>query len=87
MFTKTSTTTVEEAVKKLKRKIVPFARHCYVRIQHIDHAERKYNLPLDAIIIQEDFSDNYTCKHQDGIQAVHCKSQLVILFTVVVWYR
>ena len=42
-------------------------------------------LQLEEAIVQVDFAENYSCKHQDEIQSAHWNQQLITLFTVAVW--
>ncbi|PFX27318.1 Sentrin-specific protease 1 [Stylophora pistillata] len=47
--------------------------------------ERKSNLQLGEAIVQVDFAENYSCKHQDEVQSAHWNQQQITLFTVAVW--
>lgn len=42
-------------------------------------------LQLEEAIVQVDFAENYSCKHQDKIQSAHWNQQLITLFTIAVW--
>ena len=59
----------------IERKQVLFFEECIAQLQ-----------PHEAVV-QVDFAENYTCLHQDEIQAAHWGQLQVTLFTVAVWAK
>lgn len=65
-----------------------FSKQCYHALkQRRALAQLKTNLAPNSIIIHEDFSENYACKHQSEIMYAHWKTQQVTVFTAIAWYR
>ena len=81
-------TDVSSALDDLMSQLEPFARHVYNTYrQHAEMKKLKETLPPGHIIIHEDFSENYTLKHQGEIMAAHWNSDSCTLFTIIVYYR
>ena len=67
-----------------------FLEHCYIKRQQaaMYQEERKAaESHLTRALLQVDFSENYTCQHQDEIQSAHWQQSQVSLFTAAVWYN
>ena len=78
--------TVDEAIQSLKDQMPYFLQHVYVkRQQSAFFDEKKANLTQNEALVQVDFAENYTCKHQDEVQSAHWHQQKITLFTVAVW--
>ena len=78
--------TVEEAFDALSKKLPGFLDHVYVKRKQSRFFEEKIsNLKPNEAAVQVDFSENYTCAHQDEIQAAHWDQSQVTIFPVVVW--
>lgn len=80
--------TVEDALFSLHEKMPAFLDHVFVkRKQSKFFEEKKSTLQPDEAIIQVDFSENYTCLHQDEIQSAHWHKEQVTIFPVVIWSK
>ena len=78
--------TVEDAIQSLEDQMPYFLQHVYVkRQQSAFFHEKKANLSQHEAIVQVDFAENYTCRHQDEVQSAHWHQKQVTLFTVAVW--
>ena len=65
-----------------------FLNHTYIKRQQSEVFKCAWeNVWPDETSIQIDFSQNYTCKEQNKIQAVHWNNRQVSVFTVVASFR
>lgn len=77
---------------QLKMHCFPFMKRClpswimYLLKGNKASSLKKKNQPNEAII-QVDFSENYTCLHQDEIQSAHWHKEQVTIFPVVIWSK
>ena len=79
---------VNDVIKRFTDVLKSLANHEYRKNRQLGEiAALKADLSADHIIIQEDFSENYTCKQQVEIQSVYYSTTSVTLFTAVVWYK
>lgn len=79
---------VDDVIKALKRKMPEFLTHTFVKRNQSEFFEKKKaNIPGNEAIVQIDFSENYTCRHQDEVQAAHWDQEQVTIFPVVVWTK
>jgi hypothetical protein len=78
--------TLKEALEALQKKLPSFLDHVFVkRKQSAFFEEKKSHLHHDEAVIQVDFAENYSCFHQDEVQAAHWNKNQVTIFPVVVW--
>ena len=78
--------TVDEAIQSLEDQMPYFLQHVYVKRQQSAFFDgKKENLTQSEALVQVDFAENYTCKHQDEVQSAHWHQQQITLFTVAVW--
>ena len=78
--------TVDEAIKSLEDQMPYILQHVYVKRQQSAFFDaKKANLTQSEALVQVDFAENYTCKHQDEVQSAHWHQQQITLFTVAVW--
>ncbi|KAJ8726803.1 hypothetical protein PYW08_015200 [Mythimna loreyi] len=82
------TGTVTELIKKFIKDLITFKIH-YFNKNYQYKAYRKYieNLDNDAVVIVCDFSENYTCKLSEEIQAVHFQTNQITLHTSVLYQK
>lgn len=79
---------VEDAINSLNNKMPAFLDHVFVKRKQSQFFEKKIsNLGSNEAAIQIDFSENYTCGHQDEIQAAHWDQSQVTIFPVVIWTK
>ena len=82
------TKSLADALTDLKSQLEPFARHVHdARRQHAELKHLKKNIMPGEIILHEDFSENYTLKHQHEIMQAHWSTHSVTVFTAIVFYR
>lgn len=77
------------AIKELETLIKPFFLHTHnIEAQHITMKNLKENLSVSEVIIHVDFSENYSLKYAEEIQAFHFggSRQHVSLHTSVIYY-
>ena len=78
--------TINDVFISLRSKLPNFLEHVFVKRKQSSYfEERKSNLQVEEAIVQVDFAENYSCKHQDEIQSPHWNQQQITLFTVAVW--
>ena len=78
--------TLEDALCMLKEQLPFFLKHVYIKREQAKYFESKIeNLQEDEAVVQVDFSENYTCKHQDEIQTAHWSQEQVTIFPVAIW--
>jgi hypothetical protein len=68
----------------LQEKIVPFALHSFVKRQQSAGFRADRERP-GVMVLQMDFSENYTIKFQDEIQTMHWVNEQLSVFTCVSW--
>ena len=74
-------------IDELMEQVRPLSRHVYnVWRQHAELKDLKRRLQPGKIIIHEDFSENYSLKHQGEIQSAHWSNDSCTIFTAVVYY-
>ena len=88
---------VEGCKEDLKNHIIsltgPFMEHCYTKKEQAKpyQQQRENAIKFDsdpyAVLIQVDFSENYTCIAQDEIQSFHWKQDQVSLLTCAMWHN
>jgi len=80
--------TVEEALHSLQSKMPSFLEHVFVKRKQAEFFEKRTaQMQPDEAVVQVDFAENYTCQHQDEVQAAHWSQQQVTLFTVAIWTK
>ena len=78
--------TINDVFISLRSKLPNFLEHVFVKRKQSSYfEERKSTLQLEEAIVQVNFPENYSCKHQDEIQSAHWNQQQITLFTVAVW--
>ena len=79
--------TVENVLELLRSKMRPFLNHVFIkRIQSTHFKQMKENLPVGTLLIQIDFSENYSHKVQDEIQSVYWDTKSSSLYTAMIYY-
>lgn len=72
-----------DIVQKVRSKLPEFKWHCFIKDRQSEVFE---SLREDgAAVLQVDFSENFTCAHQDEIQAAHWQPNQITLFPAVYW--
>ena len=67
--------------------IPQFLQHCYTkREQSKVYKQQRANMDPHQALIQVDFSENFTCGHQDKIQSAHWHQNQISLFTAAIWH-
>ena len=80
--------TISNVVESLQQKLPTFLEHVYIKTQQSKYFDEKLaNLSEKEAVVQVDFAENYTCKHQDEIQTAHWNQEQVTIFTVAVWIK
>jgi len=86
MLKLTNEGTVEEAPSHLGDKMPSFLENLSIkRKQHQFFEDCISQLGPEEAVVQGDFTENYTCCHQDEIQAAHWSQGQITLFTAAVW--
>jgi hypothetical protein len=66
--------------------LTPFLKHHYIKMkQSSAYQHYKANASPQSALLQVDFAENFTCKHQDEIQAGHWLQSQVSIFTACLW--
>ena len=80
--------TIGDAVESLQEKLPSFLEHVFIKRQQSKlFGERLAKLGPSEAVIQVDFAENYTCKHQDEPQSAHWNQEQVTLFTLAIWTK
>ena len=80
--------TVSDCVEQLSDHLPQFLNHVYVkRRQSQTFKSFRENVGNNEVVIQIDFSENYTCREQDEIQAAHWNNRQISIFTAVAWFK
>ena len=83
-----NTLTKEEMVNHFENQMQEFDQHVkrlntqYNQIRHL-----KENLPAQNMILQMNFSENYSCKSLDEVQSAYCNKTSVTLHPAVPYYH
>ena len=78
--------TINHVFISLRSKLPNFLEHVFVKRKQSSYfEERKSNLQPEEAIVQVDFAENYSCKHQNEIHSAHWNQQQITLFTAAVW--
>lgn len=78
---------VNEALYVLESQLVYFLWHVYIKrtqTTYFDNLQK--NLPLETLLMQIDFSENYTHTYQDEIQSAHWENKSFTLYTAMIYY-
>lgn len=87
-----STGSYSDAHKYVADLVPKFLQHCYIKRQQATSYKELHSLvlsddfPKDVALIQVDFSENYTCVHQDEVQSAHWHQSQVSLFTAAAYH-
>ena len=68
----------------MKSKISHFRQHTFIKSQQSDCYEF-YKAIINTLVLHIDFSENYTMRFQDEVQAIHWINVQLIIFTCVSW--
>ena len=80
--------TIGDAVESLQGTLPSFLEHVFIKRQQSKlFGERLAKLGPSEAVIQVDFAENYTCKHQDEPQSAHWNQEQVTLFTLAIWTK
>ncbi|CAF1292332.1 unnamed protein product [Adineta steineri] len=78
--------TVEQCVKLLFSQVESFLLHVFIKRQQSAYFEESKSTSDDTkIVVQVDFSENYSIKEQDEIQSAHWSSKSISIFTAYAW--
>ena len=79
---------LDEAVDCLTQKVEELAVHEYGENRQLGEISYlKQNLQEGHVVLQEDCSENFTCKQRVKIQSAYYATIMVTLFTAVAWYK
>lgn len=82
---------VENLISILEIKLKKFLYHSFVNKQQTNAYNKckdlSTHLSSDTVMVQMDFSENYSCVYQDEVSSAHWKTTSVTLFTVMIWFR
>ena len=68
--------------------ILQFREHMrLVNNQYVEIRKLKENLPLNHVVAQLDFSENYTCTSMEEVQSAYWNQSMVTLHPVVIYYK
>ena len=71
---------VEKVIQSLEDQMPYFLQHVYVKRQQSAFFDaKKANLTQSEALVQVHFAENYTCKHEDGVQSAHWHQQQITL--------
>jgi hypothetical protein len=77
---------VQDAIICFKEKLPSFLEHVFVKRCQQHYFEHKIaNLTEKEAVMQVDFSQNFTCKYQDEVQAANWDHEQVTIFPIVIW--
>ena len=79
---------IGDAVESLQGKLPSFLEHVFIKRQQSKFFEERLAKPGPSeAVIQVEFAENYTCKHQDEPQSAHWNQEQVSLFTLAIWAK
>ena len=84
--------TIEDLLEHMCSLIPKFLEHCYVKRKQADAYNKERDAALsetynpETALLQVDFSENYTCVHQDEVQSAHWHQSQVTLFTAAIYH-
>lgn len=86
-FTRSEFTgTVQQCVAVLETKISPFLLHTWIKREQSKYFEDlKENVSSSNVVIQVDYSQNFSISFQDEIQSAHWSKEQLSVFTAHVW--
>ena len=77
-----------EAADELRCQVEVYLRHSYNKYrQHQELRLLKSSLDATAIVVQVDFSENYTNKQVNEIQSAYFGQECFTLYTACVWFK
>ena len=78
---------IDEVINMLENQLQSFSIHQHTNIVQLHRFKhQKENLGDGEVIISEDFSENYSLKHQNEIMSAHWTQEQVSLFCATVHY-
>lgn len=78
--------TVTTAIEKMRSMLQDFILHLYIKDKQSTFFNTiRNNIKEHEVVMQVDFSENYTIRHQDEVQSAHWGSDQVAIYTSVVW--
>lgn len=84
----TLTKPTEEFVQEFSKQLVNLKRHDFVAKQQSSfYSEKKSALSKDEVIVQCDFSENYSFVLQDEAQSFHWNNSMATVHPCVVYYK
>ena len=82
---------IKDVIEILKGQLPKFCWHVFIKekqSQSYDEHKADACLPdSETVLIQTDFSQNYTSVYQDEVQKVHWRRKTMTVFTVTFWHR
>lgn len=82
------TASAQEVLTKLEDKCTYFLWHKYIQTKQACNFDTlKAKVTSSSIVIQIDFSENFTFKYQDEIQSAHWASRSCTVYCAVIYYR
>ncbi|KAJ4446138.1 hypothetical protein ANN_12830 [Periplaneta americana] len=80
--------TVNDALKALTVMSPKYLFHCYVKKKQSAYFRMLLDNASDTeVLLQVDFSENYSIIHQNEVQSAHWSHDQVTLFTACFWYK
>ncbi|KAJ4440626.1 hypothetical protein ANN_08773 [Periplaneta americana] len=80
--------TVNDALKALTVMSPKYLFHCYVKKKQSTYFRMLLDNASDTeVLLQVDFSENYSIIHQNEVQSAHWSHDQVTLFTACFWYK
>ena len=78
--------TAFDIIQLLESQLQNFLRHCFVKSQQSLHFQQlQQNVTGNNVLMQIDFSENFTILQQHEVQSAHWTNDQVRLYTAVVW--
>jgi hypothetical protein len=82
----TQASTRQEVCQDLLNKLPAFVKHHRIKaLQHEAYEAAKSTSTPSCPLVQIDFAENFSCFHQDEIQAAHWNHAQITLFTCCIW--
>ena len=80
--------TFEDATDELAKQFLQFLPHHFVKVEQSQFFQKLMKkVSPENVLLQVDFSENFTIIHQDAIQADHWTNKMVSIYTAVTWFK
>jgi hypothetical protein len=78
--------TVKECIQILSKKVKQYLDHVFIKRQQSNYFEQmKDNSDDKSIVVQVDYSQNFSVEEQDAIQSAHWSNKSISIFTAHAW--